>query len=89
MEPQRSERRKERSHSLVHPAVAPHSPHPLKELTDRNVAVDKWRDQEEGERQLEATENAKSTGQRRGWKNKEHTKVGLTVWILYNDNQSN
>ena len=32
------------------------------------------------------TENAKSTGQRRGWKNKECTKVGLTVLTLYNEN---
>ena len=35
---------------------------------------------------LQQAENAKSTGQRRGWKNREHTKVGPTVLILYKDN---
>ena len=40
------------------------------------------------ESKLQQAENAKSTGQRREWKHGEHTKVGLKVLILYNDNQS-
>ena len=35
------------------------------------------------------TENAKSTGQRTGWKNKEHAKVGLTVLTPHNNELSN
>ena len=38
--------------SFVRSAVAPHSLHPVKELTDRNETVEKWHGQEEavGER---------------------------------------
>ena len=39
-----------------------------------------------GGKLVECCPDAKSTGQQRGWKNREHTKVCLTVLLLYNDN---
>ena len=62
---------------------------PLKELTDRNEAVENIENKMVIRKANKADKNAKSTGQQRGWKNKEHEKVGLTVLILYNDNLSN
>ena len=56
--------------------------------TDRNEAVENIENNmacECDDEAREQIENAKSTGQRRGWKNKKHLKLGLIVLILYND----
>ena len=59
---------------------------PLKELTDGNEAVENTENKMAiRKNEWQQAENSRSTGQRRGWKHKEHTKVGMIVLILYKD----
>ena len=57
------------------------------ELTDSKTKMRLWKNgaiKRKAHDHCPQTENVKSTGRRREWKNKEHTKVDLTVLILYN-----